>query len=83
MTAPDEIWADPPEIFDGMDIWRSEPGGKGIHYVRRDPAVLAALPEVQALIRAAVEKETERCAKKVDEWVGTDLIAAAIRGAKP
>lgn len=45
--------------------WYSRPsddGDKTAAYVRRDPAVLAALPEVQAMIRA----ETERCAKIAD-----------------
>ncbi len=45
-------------------------------YIRRDPTVLAALPEVKALIDA----ERERCAKVADEWqneTGTDIAAAA------
>lgn len=58
--APDFIWADPPETLDGMDVWRSDAGGKGIPYVRRDPAVLAALPEVQAMVAAAVLAENAK-----------------------
>lgn len=63
MTAPDFIWAwavgiQPPEGAAGL--WRSDrvPAMRPEtpQYVRRDPAVLAALPEVQALVAAAVEE---------------------------
>jgi hypothetical protein len=51
---------------------------ENVCYVRRDPATLAALPEVAAL----VEAERERCAKVAESspdshWGPT--IAAAIR----
>jgi hypothetical protein len=54
---------------------------ENVCYVRRDPAVLAALPEVKALIEA----ERERCISRVrDNWVAgakTTLgeVLAAIR----
>lgn len=35
-------------------------------YIRRDPAVLAALPEVQAIVEAAVRDEREACASVAD-----------------
>ena len=50
--APKRIWADPPETFDGMDVWRSEPGGKGVEYI------LAS--EHAALIREAEARGMER-----------------------
>jgi hypothetical protein len=67
----------------------------GMGYVRQDhvkrdpidPAVIAALPEVAALVAEAVAQERERCAKVADaspdsHWGPT--IAAAIRaGGKP
>ena len=53
--APKRIWADPPETFDGMDIWRSEPGGKGVEYI------LAS--EHAALIREAEARGMERAAE--------------------
>jgi hypothetical protein len=38
---------------------------------RRDPAVLAALPEVEALVAEAVAQERERCAKVAEcYWSG-------------
>lgn len=58
MTVPTIIYADPPETFDGMDMWRSEPGGKGVKCIRFDatPAELADLPGVQALIAGAIKE---------------------------
>ena len=56
MTAPKVIWADPPEIFDGMDVWRSEPGGKSFPYIRADAPELVALV---ALIRDCIETSIE------------------------
>ena len=53
--APKRIWADPPETFDGMDIWRSEPGGRGVEYI------LAS--EHAALIREAEARGMERAAQ--------------------
>ena len=54
-TPPKRIWADPPETFDGMDVWRSEPGGKGVEYI------LAS--EHAALIREAEAMGMERAAE--------------------
>ena len=51
-TPPKRIWADPPETFDGMDVWRSEPGGKGVEYI------LAS--EHAALIHEAEARGMER-----------------------
>ena len=58
---PVQIWADPPETFDGMDMWRSEPGGKSVRYIRATPTVLAADPAVKALV-AEAEARVKRIA---------------------
>ena len=57
MTGPDRIWAWPWEVNPRMGQWSDaqEIVGDGNEYIRRDPAVLAALPEVQAMIAAAYE----------------------------
>lgn len=63
MTGPDRIWAFDYDLQDNDGTWRnwqcwSEDHPKPLNateYIRRDPAVLAALPEVQALIAAAYE----------------------------
>jgi hypothetical protein len=49
--APERIWADPPEIFDGMDIWRIDPGGKGVEYIRAD----LHRAEVEAAVKRALD----------------------------
>lgn len=57
MTTPERIWAwrfvphHQDELVKGG--WDDNPDRKLIEYVRRDPAVLAALPEVQAMMRQA------------------------------
>jgi hypothetical protein len=71
---------------------------ENVCYVRRDPATLAALPEVAAMVAEAVAQERERCANVAqdrylswgdDSGVECDVtacldIAAAIRkGATP
>ncbi len=33
---PDEIFADPPSIFDGSDVWFSEPAKGRVRYIRAD-----------------------------------------------
>ena len=62
MTGPDRIWAWPWEVNPQIGQWTAERQiiGEGTEYIRRDPAVLAALPEVQALIAEAVAKERAR-----------------------
>ena len=58
MSGPDRIWAWPWAVNPRMGQWSAEReiGGKGMGYIRRDPAVLAALPEVQALIAGACDR---------------------------
>lgn len=53
---PERIWADPPETFDGMDMWRSDPGGKGVEYVRAD---LVATPSPGADFKAGMMRAAE------------------------
>ena len=51
MTGPDRIWID----RHGGNWSPVDGGTQDVEYIRRDPAVLAALPEVQAMIAAAYE----------------------------
>jgi hypothetical protein len=62
MTAPDFIWAEANgNWWLGGDI-------EGMpRYVRRDPAVLAELPEVQALLREEREKAVREAAKVAED----------------
>ena len=49
-----------------------------IEFVRRDPAVLAAIPEVQAIVDAAVAAEREACA-----WLATSFLVGDPRNGIP
>ena len=74
MSGPDRIWAFDYDLQDEDGTWRrwqcwAEDHPKPMRateYIRRDPAVIAALPEVQAMIAEAVAKEREACARMVD-----------------
>ncbi len=55
MSGPDRIWAAEGVGIYGGNVWYAHDGLGGTEYIRRDPAVLAALPEVQAIVDAAVE----------------------------
>lgn len=67
MSGPDRIWAFDYDLQDNDGTWRnwqcwSEAHPKPLNateYIRRDPAVLAALPEVQAIVDAEVKAERE------------------------
>ena len=54
MTGPDRAFIAWPHI-NGAGLAFKTDNGHRTEYIRRDPAVLAALPEVQALIAAAYE----------------------------
>jgi hypothetical protein len=92
MSGVDRIWAWE------IDHERTPPNGyyataevnDATEYVRRDPAVLAALPEVKALVAEAVAQERERCISRVrDNWVAGakttlgEVLAAIRKGATP
>ena len=82
MTAPDFIWAwgdkrDDRRWSDLDEDALSEDGA----YVRRDPAVLAALPEVQAAVAAAVAKALEGVLDEVG--YSLDNLTTAIRAMIP
>jgi hypothetical protein len=94
MSGPDQItawvWKLPyPSKYNGKTEWTADifPADQDCTtYVRRDPAVLAALPEVKALIEA----ERERCISRVrDNWVAGakttlgEVLAAIRKGATP
>ena len=70
MNAPDRIFTHPTERCPVSKVWMRgkwkdhDSGASGdVEYIRRDPAVIAALPEVQALIAA----EREACLNLVIE----------------
>ncbi|GGW24174.1 hypothetical protein GCM10011452_09560 [Gemmobacter lanyuensis] len=61
MSGPDRIWLQDAGDYESAAefevTWCIEPQDDGdTEYIRRDPAVLATLPEVQAMIETAYEK---------------------------
>lgn len=51
---PDQIWAGE-DVVDGTNVWYARGDLGGTEYIRRDRAVIAALPEVWATVAAAFE----------------------------
>lgn len=68
MSGPDRIFAKSWKhaTHTEVGVWSATHHVGTAEYIRRDPTVLAALPEVQALIAEAVAKEREACARMVD-----------------
>ena len=63
MIAPERIWADPPSLFDGVDLWHEKQEGAeltAVEYIRKDAsdmAIAAARAEgvrVAASLAAAI-----------------------------
>jgi len=84
MTGPDRAFIAWPHI-NGAGLAFKTDNGHRTEYIRRDPAVLAALPEVQALIAAAYE-----VAATCTEWTAwgqrhnlTEASRRAIRALTP
>ena len=74
----DRAWLTPfPEDEGDVEVWL-EPGEGRAEYIRRDRAVLAALPEVQAIVDAAVKAEREACA-----WTATSFLVGDPREGIP
>ena len=82
MSGPDRIWAWPTLTTALTSIHADDEDLDTyglVEYIRRDPAVLSALPEVQAMIAEAVAREREACAVTV-EFCATDCIFEAKAG---
>lgn len=75
MTAPDKIWMIAPQTAEEFGLRISDPEAgpapplPRLEYVRRDPTVIAALPEVQAPIAAKLEEALESLAAlEHEQW---------------
>ena len=67
MKAPERIWADPPSVFDGVDLWHEKQDGAeltAVEYIRKDAsdaAIAAARAEgVREGMLKAAEMEDRR-----------------------
>lgn len=79
MTGPDRIWID----RHGGNWSPVDGGTQDVEYIRRDPAVLAALPEVQAMVAAAYEVAAYAVTEAGRAWLGASGARAAIRALTP
>lgn len=86
MTGPDRIWVNwkpaddehPPSVVGAATVYSHiNTMAYPVEYIRRDPAVIASLPEVQALIAAAYE-----VAAKVASRAGSLAHKRALRADK-
>jgi hypothetical protein len=75
--SPKRIWAEPPDIFDGMGFWRDASFPTGSPYILATPAALSEAPEVQALIAEAVERATR--VKPLVSEAAQKMIVQAVR----
>jgi hypothetical protein len=62
MSAPDFIWAADSEPMDAGGVWVPWPID-ATPYIRRDPAVIAELPETKALVAAALQRAVGELAR--------------------
>lgn len=81
MTGPDRIWAWISNYKPQGVSLSGGPPDDTIEYIRRDRDALAALPEVQALIRQAVE--AERGARHYDGGALRPIASAPITPPPP
>lgn len=90
MSAPERIWADPPSLFDGVDLWHEKQEGAeltAVEYIRKDAsdtAIAAARAEGvrEGMLKAAeVASAFASEGKWADGFIMAADIAAAIRAA--
>lgn len=88
MSEPDRIWATAyysQSRSEHVREWseRGYDDRQAYQYVRRDHAVLAALPEVQALIAVALQSIADKARTELAAARAADLIAQWVRNATP
>jgi hypothetical protein len=91
MIAPERIWADPPSLFDGVDLWHEKQDGAeltAVEYIRKDASDAAIAAARAEGVREGMLKAAEIAggmlinsyrADGVVEY--RDFVAAAIRAA--
>lgn len=80
---PERIWAEQPDIFDGMGIWHGAGDGPGAEYIRLDvheSAVAAARVEgMREGFLKAVAVVVNAGSKRSNRWVNRDEVLEGIR----
>lgn len=56
MTMPEKIFADQPSIFDGSDVWHSEPSIGRVEYIRADLVAARIDAAIQIAAKGAYEE---------------------------
>jgi hypothetical protein len=82
MTTPERIWADTYSGKSREGYWRDEPLAflnGGTQYIRRDPAVLAELPEVRELLER-VDEAVEALDYSANEIDNLENVLSDYRG---
>lgn len=64
MKAPERIWADPPSLFDGVDLWHEKQEGAeltAVEYIRKDASDTAIAAARADGVREGMLKAAEFC----------------------
>ena len=70
MKAPERIWADPPSLFDGVDLWHEKQDGAeltAVEYIRKDASDAA----IAAARAEGVREGMLKAADYADSWLAT------------
>lgn len=70
MIAPERIWADPPSLFDGVDLWHEKQDGAeltAVEYIRKDASDAA----IAAARAEGVREGMLKAAGYADNWLAT------------
>ena len=86
MSAPERIWADPPSLFDGVDLWHEKQDGAeltAVEYIRKDAsdaAIAAARAEGvrEGMLKAAEIADKHRDLTGTEYGEGWDASASSI-----
>ena len=86
MSAPERIWADPPSLFDGVDLWHEKQDGAeltAVEYIRKDAsdaAIAAARAEGvrEGMLKAAEIADQHRDPTGTEYGEGWDASASSI-----
>lgn len=69
MSAPERIWADPPSLFDGVDLWHEKQEGAeltAVEYIRKDASDAAIAAARAEGVREGMLKAAEISDEKAE-----------------
>ena len=74
MSAPERIWADPPSLFDGVDLWHEKQDGAeltAVEYIRKDASDAAIAAARAEGVREGMLKAAEIADAHEKRWNDT------------